>query len=129
MGVSIDIPDNDVRFLNPPAQQQLKAHVNEYVDQLLAEASRIEADQRTVDGDPEISSSMIKDAAHLIRRGYQKHKKSGWHVTLDIAGSVSALFVGLIFDFERLKDPVMLVVFVIILAVALGLNIVTIMRD
>lgn len=129
MGVNIDIPDNDVRFLNPPAQQQLKSHINEYVDQLLAEASRIEADQRTATGDPEISSSMIKDAAHLIKRGYQRHKKSGWHVTLDIAGSMSALFVGLMFDFDRLKDPVMLVLFVLLLAVALTLNIITIMRD
>jgi hypothetical protein len=129
MGVSIDIPDSDVRFLNPAAQQQLKTHVNEYVDQLLAESSRIEADQHTAAGDPEISSSMIKDAAHLIKRGYQRHKKSGWHVTLDIAGAVSALLVGLMFDFDRLKDPQMLVGFLVLLAIALGLNIVTNMRD
>ena len=129
MGVTIEIPDSDVRYLNAPSQQQLKSSVNEYVDQLLAEASRIEADQHTADGAPEISSSMIKDAAHLIKRGYQRHKKSGWHITLDIAGSVSALFIGLIFDFERLKEPQMLVGFLVLLAISLGLNIITIMRD
>ena len=129
MAVTIEIPDNDVRHLNPRAQQQLKSNVNEYVDHLLAEASRIEADQHTAAGDPEISSSMIKDAAHLIKRGYQRHKKSGWHLTLDIAGSLSALFVGLMFDFDRLKDPLMLVAFLVLLAVAIGVNIVTIMRD
>lgn len=127
--MQINIPDDDLQHLNGPAQQQLQKHVNEYIDQLLHEASRLEATHRTTDGDPEINSSMVNDAAHLINRGYQKHKKPGRLTACQVVASLSALFVGLVFDFERLKDPVMFVVFILLLAVAITFNVIVLLKD
>jgi hypothetical protein len=129
MGIQIDISDKDVQYLNAPAQHELKKHVELYIDQLLEEASRLEAGQRTADGDPQINSSMVNDAANIIKRGYRNIKKPAWLTASQIISSLSALFVGLIFDFERLKNPVMLVVFVILLAVAITFNVIVLIRD
>jgi len=129
MGIQIDIPDKDIQHLNNPAQQQLRRHVEGYIDQVLEEANRLEATHRTTDGDPEINSSMVNDAAHLIRHGYQKHKKPGWLTACQVTATLSALFVGLLFDFEKLKDPFMLVVFIILLAIAIIFNVIVLMKD
>ena len=127
--MQINIPDDDLKYLNAPAQQQLRKHVEDYIDQLLHEASRLEATHRTTDGDPEINSSMVNDAAHLIKKGYQKHKKPGWLTASQVVATLSALFVGLVFDFDRLKDPVMLVVFIVLLAVAIIFNVIALMKE
>lgn len=129
MAIQIDIPDEDVQHLNDPAQQQLQRQVEHYIDQLLEEASRLEAGQRTTEGDPEVNSSMVKDAAHLISRSYQRHKKPAWLMACQIVATLSALFTGLLFDFDRLKDPVMLIAFVVVLAVAITFNVIVLMKD
>lgn len=129
MAIDINLPDDDVQHLNPPARQQLQANVEDYIDQLLEESSRLEAVQRTSEGDPEINSSMVKDAALLIGRGYQRQKKPGWLRACQIVATLSALLTGFVFDFERLKDPIMLVVFVLILAAAITFNVIVLMKD
>lgn len=129
MPIQIDIPDDDIEHLNAPAQSQVKQQVETYVDLLLAESSRIEAAQRTTSGDPEINSSMVKDAAHLISRGYQKHRRPAWLTACQVVASLTALFTGLLFDFDRLKDPLMLVVFVLLLAAAITFNVIVLMKE
>lgn len=129
MPIQINIPDEDIPYLNKPAREHMRKHVEGYIDKLLNEASRLEAAQRTTGGDPEINSSMINDAEHLMSHGYQKHRKPGWITACQVVAMLSVLFTGLVFDFERLKDPVMLVVFVVLLAIAITFNVIVLMKD
>ena len=127
--MQINIPDDDLKYLNTPAQQQLRKHIEDNIDQLLKEASRLEATHRTTGGDPEINSTMVNDAAHLIKRGYQKQKKPGWLTASQVVATLSAMLVGLVFNFDRLKDPLMLVVFIVLLAVAITFNVIVLMKE
>ena len=129
MPIQINIQDEDIQYLNGPAQVQMQKHVENYIDELLNEASRLEAAQRTTGGDPEINSSMVNDAAHMMSRGYQKHRKPGWITACQVVAILSTLFTGLVFDFERMKDPVMLVAFVVLLAIAITFNVILMMKE
>lgn len=129
MGLQVDIADKEIQYLNSPAQQELKKNIDKYVDQLLEEASRLEAVQRTTDGEPQITSSMVNDAAHLISRGYRKQRKPGWLTACQVVAMLSTLFTGLLFDFDRLKAPSILIGFVLLLAAAIIFNVVVLMRD
>ena len=129
MPTEIVITDEDIKYLNDPAKEQMRKHIEDYIDQLLNESSRLEAAHRTTDGEPEINSSMVNDAAHLIHLGYQKHKKPGWLTACQIVSMVSTLLTGLVFDFDRLKDPIMLVAFLVLLAFAIVFNVIVLNKD
>ena len=76
----MDISDEDTKYLNDPAKTELRTCVQSYLGELLREANRLEAGERTTSGDPEITSSMVKDAAILLKREYKKPRKSGWNI-------------------------------------------------
>ena len=119
MPLQIQISDDDIKYLNEPAEAELASCVEKYISELLQEASRLEAAGKTTTGDPEITSSMIKDAALLTKRGYRKAKKNAWHIALQIIAAASTLITGLLFDFEKLKQPIMLAVFILLFSIAL----------
>ena len=129
MPTEIGLSDEDIKYLNEPAREQLRKHIDGYIDQLLIEASRLEAAHRTTDGNPEINSSMINDAAHLIRLGYHKHKKPRWLTALQIVSVTAALFTGIFFDLERLKDPVVFIAFITSFSIAIISNAVVLLKD
>ena len=43
MSLQINIPDDDIKHLTEPAKEELVISVNEYVNELINEASRLEA--------------------------------------------------------------------------------------
>jgi hypothetical protein len=119
MPLQIQISDDDIKYLNQPAQVELSSSVDKYVSELLQEASRLEAAGKTTTGDPEITSSMVKDATLLTKRGYRKPQKNAWHITLQVVASFSTLLTGLLFDFEKLKEPLMLAIFILVFSITL----------
>lgn len=129
MPIKIEIPDNDVTYLNQPAKDELKTSVREYIDELLDEATRLEAANNTSGGNPQITSSMISDAELLLRRGYKKPKKSTWIKIIQILSSVSAAIFGVMFDYEKVQEPTFIVLLLLVFAVALGTTIFVVMSE
>lgn len=59
MPLQISIPDDDIRHLNQPAKDALERSVRGFSNDLLREASRLEAADNTMGQTPQITSSMI----------------------------------------------------------------------
>ncbi len=112
MPLQISIPDDDTKYLNQPAKAELETSVRKFSDELLREASRLEAAGNTTGGSPEITSSMIKDATLLLRRGYRKPKKVWWLVAAQVAAVVTTFITGLLADLDKLKDPRLMIAFI-----------------
>lgn len=129
MGLQIELSDEDIKYLNPPAKSELIGDIQKYIDELLKEASRLEAAGKTTVGNPEITSSMVKDAALLLKRGYKRANKGKWQVILQIGASISTLVTGILFDFEKLKEPLMLVAFMLVFSIALTTSILVIIKE
>jgi len=127
--MQIDIPDEDVRYLNEPAKHVFVKSIESHSEELLAEANRLEAAGKSTGGDPEITSTNISDAALLVRRGYKKPKKSALAVFTQVVAALTTFLTGLIFDFERMKQPVPLIIFLILLAIAITTTVLAIVKD
>lgn len=118
--MKLRIPDDATRYLNPQGLQQFETVLENYGTELLAEAGRLEAAARSTNGDPEITSTLVRDADLHLRRGYRRRSKGSFMFFSQLVGSVGALITGLLFDFELLKDPLLLVGFVISLSATIA---------
>jgi hypothetical protein len=119
MPLRIHVPDDDTRYLNSPAVAELESSMRKFSDDLLKEASRLEAASKTTSGNPEITSSMIRDATLLLRRGYRKPRKDRGLVGAQVVAAVTTLVTGLLADLEKLKDPILMIVFIVFLSIAI----------
>ncbi len=130
MPLEIATPEAYDDHLNEPAKSQLRAAVEKYANDLLEEAGRLEATVRTTQGNPEITSSIVGDADLYLRRGYRKAKKSGWFTFVQIVQAVSTLVTGLLFNLQAFQtEPLYFLLFVIVLAVAIGMNVLVFVKE
>lgn len=127
MPVEINISDEGTKYLNTPARDQLRVAVESYSGDLLKEASRLEATAKTTAGNPEITSSMVRDADLLLRRAYRRPKKKSL-VIVQIVAAVTGFLTGLLTDLA-LKDPGWMIAFVVVLSVALTTTIFLVLKD
>jgi hypothetical protein len=128
MPLRIEIPDDDVKHLNGPARDQLISSVTAYVDEVLTEAGRLEAGINTTGRNPEIVSSMISDAVLLLERGYKTPRVSNWTKFFQIISVVSSALFGIMFDYEKITQPLFLVAVLVVFAIAVASTIVVIMK-
>lgn len=124
MPLQVTVRDEDVRYLNEPAKAELLSAIAKYSEELLQEASRLEAAIKTTPGDPEITSSMVKDATLLLKRGYSRHSRSyrllGVQVLAALSTFVTGILANAIFsNSDRLKDPVTLLSFLLLIFLAI----------
>lgn len=103
MPLKVELSENYIQYLNEPAKCELSNSLMAYAKQLLREANRLEGDIRTTKGDPEITSSMIKDATILINRGYKNSRKSVCLIILKISAVLVSAITG--FFIESLNEP------------------------
>ena len=129
MPLEITIPDDDTKYVIPSAVAELQSSIKHYSDDLLQEASRLEATAKTTSGNPEITSSMIKDADLLLRRGYRRPRKKKWLVAAQIVATVSGILTGLLAKFDRFKEPAWLIAFVAILTIAITTTVIIIVSE
>lgn len=118
MSDEIKIPEESSKYLNKPARDELSKVSNYFINEVLQEASRIEATENSTGRDPEITSSMIKEAAHFIKKGYKRNKKPKWYIISQIIQSIFILLSGILFDFEKLKDPAYFIIFLVVIIIA-----------
>ncbi len=128
--IEVLLPEEHERHLNEPAKVALRSAIGNFAKDLLQEAGRLEAAMRTTKGDPEVTSSMVRDADLLVRRGYRKARKSNWLVLAQIVAVVSTFTTGVLLDLQKFQtNPLHLSVFIVSLAVALVANIVVYMKE
>lgn len=92
--VEIDLPDGIAQGLSPAARSKLDECVQGLARDIVDEASRMEANQRSNAGQPEITSTMIADAASWIRRGYVRPPPSPRARMIQLASASSAILTG-----------------------------------
>jgi hypothetical protein len=129
MPLELSIADDDVQYLNEPAKNQLLSSCRRYIEELLREAGRLEADQNTTGGDPEITSSMINHAETVLRRAFVRPKKLPWIIACQIGAVVFSLLAGLLLDLEILKKPIWLVALIIVLVIAITCTVLVTIKE
>lgn len=129
MPINIEISDNDLAGFNDQAKQELKVSVETFSDDLIAEANRIESSINSTSQGPEITSSIVRDAKVLIRHKISKPKKNIWSIILKIAASVLSLVAGIMYQKEKLQDTTYLVFYIIIIAIAILLTTLTVIKE
>jgi hypothetical protein len=123
MPIQISIADTTTKYFNTQAVAITQASVLKFADDLCKEAGRLEAAARTTGGDPEITSSMVRDADLLLRRGYRQPRLRGWMVTARVAAPVAGFVTGLLADLQKLKDPEWLIAFIVLLAITITVTV------
>jgi hypothetical protein len=93
---------------------------DQFVDDILEESSRIEADQNTSSGNPEITAAIIKDAHDYIRKFHIKPKKEKWVGWVQIVAFFATIITGGMFSKADLSNTGELVLFLIIFFIAGG---------
>ena len=129
MPLQINVSDSDLQHLNNQAKQELRSSVEIHIRDLLGEARRLETTHHTAGSQPEITSSHVSDAALLLRRGYRPPRKPRWVVAIQIVAAVSTLLAGALLDFDTLKDPLMLIVFIVVLCIAIGTTVSVLLKE
>lgn len=117
--MQIDIDESSLSGFNNPAKAELKKTMLKFADDLLEESFRIEAAHNSASGDPQVTSSMVADAAILLRRGLAQPKKKLWNKVLRVVAAVLSLAVGFTYDAAKLQDKTYMLVFVIVVALAI----------
>lgn len=127
--MQIDVEDKKLAGFNDPARNAFTKSVGDFIDDLVKEANRIEATHNHSSGAPQITSSMVSDAAVLIRRGLARPKGNIGAKVLRIVAAVLSLAVGFTYDAAKLQDKTYMLIFVVVVALAiLAVTISTIME-
>lgn len=98
MPIQIDVSDDDIKHFNEPAKQELKKVSGEYAYDVIREASRLEANIRTTQGNPEITSSDVKNASTVISRRYINPRKRWWFYLVKVLAIIGTIITGFLFD-------------------------------
>lgn len=115
----LDIDETFLAGFNDPAKVELRAATLQFAQDLIREANRIEASRNPVRGNPQLTSSMVNDAAVLIRRGLAQPKKKLGVKIVRVIAAVLSLVVGFTYDATKLQDKTYMLVFVVVVAVAI----------
>lgn len=129
MALDLKVPDDATKHLKERAAAEYRDAVERYAGDLLKEASRLEAANKGTSGDPEITSTMVKDADILLRRGYARPSKKPFLIGAQLVATVGGFVTGLLADMEKLRDATTLVWFVVLLAVTITAAVLALVKE
>ncbi|WP_409562571.1 hypothetical protein [Hyphomicrobium sp. MC8b] len=129
MPFDLNIPDALTQYLNAQALNETRIRLESYAADLLQEASRLETTSSAGNGEPQITSSMIADADLLLRRGYRQGRPNYWLIAGKIISPIGALATGFFTDAEKLKQPLMLAAFIILLIVTVTATVLVVVKE
>jgi len=129
MALSLSVQALAATPLNAPAHAALTDAVGVFATDVLAEAGRLEAVLNTSGTPPEITSSMIRDAALLVRRGYARPHRRRSLQAAQILATVGGFLTGLLADADKLKDTMTLALFIFLLASTITASVITVMKE
>jgi len=116
------VPEDALRYLNPQARASLSKHVKRFSDDLLSEASRLEATASSPQSDPQITSALVDDAALLVRKAYRRRRRSRWLKGASALAVASAMISGWLADPEMLSQLPLLILFIVLAVLSLSLT-------
>lgn len=117
--MQVTVDDKALTGFNDPAKAELTKAANDFIEDLVKESNRIEATRNPASGNPQVTSSMVTDAAVLVRRGLAQPKKKLGGKIVRILAAVLSLAVGFTYDAAKLQDKTYMLVFVVIVALAI----------
>lgn len=119
MRIEFDIPDEKVSDLNPNGRTELTRHCKQWTEDIIDEATRIEASRN--DGtNTEITAAIISEAATYSKRFPIKAKKKWWVKVIQILAFISSLIAGSLLDVEKFKETSHVIWFIVTLFVAVA---------
>lgn len=111
MPLDFNIEDEKLNGFNNQAKEKLREVINEFIDEILSTANRIEQNTKATKGQPEINSTIITTARTMLRAGL--HKRVSWLTYLiRILASVLPFAVGMIYDSTWLQNATNMLIFV-----------------
>jgi hypothetical protein len=129
MATEVVIPDSELVGFTEPAKEKLLAVGDDYLKFVISEANRLEADRNIGGGPPEVTQSMVADAASNYRYTPASRKKQWPRKLVSLGSAIASLIAGFMFDFEALKEPTYLVGFIVVLTFVIALNTAQIFMD
>lgn len=112
MRITIEISDDKIINFSSSAKSELKTHIHRLAEEIVDEASRIEASRRISDTSSEVTQSNVKEAATQPRMTFTK--KKGWKFkVIQGVASISTLITGGLFDIDKFQDTTRIVWFLI----------------
>lgn len=129
MALDLKVPDGVATHVKDRALAEYKLSLERYGSDLFAEASRLEAATSSASGDPEITTTMIKDADILLRRAYAKRRKSRVLIGAQLVSVVGSFVTGLLLDVDKLKEPRTMVLFIGLLSATIVATVITVLKD
>ena len=119
MRIEFDIPDEKVSDLNPNGRTELTRHCKQWTEDIIDEATRIEASRN--DGtNTEITAAIISEAATYSKRFPLKHKKKWGIKLIQITAFISSLIAGSLLDVEKFKETSHVIWFIVTLFIAVA---------
>jgi hypothetical protein len=129
MPLQLTISDQATQYLNEQARLVARERVERYADDVLKEAGRLEAAASGAGGDPEITSSMVRDADLLLRRGYRKPPRNRWLIAAQLVAPLGGILTGFLGQTDFLQKPGLLVLFIAVLTITIITTVVSVFKD
>lgn len=114
----LNVRNENMKYLNEGAKQQLHEAVLAYTERLLDESGRLEGMNSSAQR-PELTSTLIMDARLILDRGYAKRRRSKWETPLRILALGLTFVIGVLTTYlsEQWAWPALLFVVVLVLEI------------
>lgn len=129
MPINININEPDLTGFNEQAKQELKTSIENFAEDLIAEANRIEATVNSTAQGPEITSTIVRDAKVFIRHRRSNSKKAYKSIVFKVGASVLSLIAGIMYQKEKLQDTSYLICYIIVIALAIIFTTLTVTKE
>lgn len=119
MNIEFEIPDEKVQNFSTDAKTELKNQSCRIAEEIVDEASRIEASRRVPESNSEVTQSNVKEAASQPRMIVAK-KKSWLSKIIQIVAFASTLVAGSLLDTTKFTETNHVIWFIVMSFIAIG---------
>lgn len=122
MRIEFDVSEGKVQNFTSDARSELSKHSLKLTEEFINEVLRIEASRRLPEAKSEVTQSDVRVAAHQSRMIASRRRGRGFKL-LQVISSISSLIAGGLFDVEKFKSIIYIIVFICILVLVVGTNV------
>ncbi|MBC73030.1 MAG: hypothetical protein CMH47_12340 [Muricauda sp.] len=119
MNIEFEIPDEKVQNFSGDARTELKNQSSRIAEEIVDEASRIEASRRVPESNSEVTQSNVKEAATQPRMIVAR-KKSWLSKVIQLVSFISTLIAGSLLDTEKFTQTNHVIWFIVMSFIAIG---------
>jgi len=120
MDIKFEIQEEKVQNLSSNARSELESLSKKYAEDILDEASRIEASRRNQGAKSEITATIIKEADIFQKRFSIRKNKPWWIKIIQIVGFVATLITGSLLDTDKFKETNHVIWFIVMLFISVA---------